>query len=128
MERGSDESDPGVPPISDVGPFADFIDSMRALDVPASDEIAGNDDLLLAIQDLPATALPATQQDLPAMAQGWRTEMTHGGRYWQWRRGSGFNRESRYGGKAEDLWASWPERKQSYERNKRTKARSTQTH
>ena len=36
-------------------------------------------------------------------ASDWRTEITHRGRYWQYRRGSGKNREYLPGGKAEKL-------------------------
>lgn len=34
---------------------------------------------------------------------GWRPEITRGGRYWQWRTGSGNKRRSAYGGKFETL-------------------------
>jgi hypothetical protein len=45
---------------------------------------------------------------------GWRIEVTGGGKYWQWRRGSGKNRQSRYGGKFRDLSEA---RKEAYRKN-----------
>ena len=54
-----------------------------------------------------------TEADVPALAakevpafvahagtsQDWRIEVTRRGKYWQWRKGRGKNRQSRYGGK-----------------------------
>lgn len=57
--------------------------------------------------DVPVMARSA----LPAMGGAWRIEVTARGRYWQWRRGRGKARESRYGGR----FASLPDqRKEQY--------------
>ncbi|WP_152976753.1 hypothetical protein [Herpetosiphon geysericola] len=53
----------------------------------------------------------------------WRTEVKENGQYWQWRKGSGSNRTSRYGGTFDQLST---ERKAAYEANKR-KRTTTQT-
>jgi hypothetical protein len=50
----------------------------------------------------------------------WRDEVTKQGQYWQWRKGSGAGRQSRYGGKFDELDAK---RKKQYAKNRRTKAR-----
>ncbi len=60
---------------------------------------------------------------LPLVSAQWRTEVQKRGRYWQWRKGHGKNRQARYGGKFEILS---DERKEAYERNK-TKLYQMQT-
>lgn len=50
----------------------------------------------------------------------WRIEVTGLGRYWQWRKGRGQARISRYGGKF-DLLSD--ERKREYHANKRKQTR-----
>ena len=54
-------------------------------------------------------------QTLPAISAQWRREVQKRGKYWQWRKGRGENRQARYGGKFETLPE---ERKRQYERNK----------
>ena len=83
---------------------------------------------MLAIPELPASELPALDPlpaHLPALETPWRTEITRRGKYWQWRRGSGRSRQSRYGGKTELLP---PERMKQYAINKTKKARVASTH
>ena len=76
-------------------------------------------DTILDIGEIPAAELPALPEvastELPALAAGWRIEVTRRGRYWQWRRGSLQNRQSRYGGRFDTLSA---ERQARYEFNK----------
>lgn len=69
-----------------------------------------------AIDELAAVADLSALPTMPAMQSGWRTEITHRGGYWQWRLGSGRQRQSRYGGKFSILPA---ERKKAYEANKK---------
>ena len=52
---------------------------------------------------------------LPAISAQWRREVQKRGKYWQWRKGRGANRQARYGGKFETLPE---ERKRQYEQNK----------
>lgn len=54
----------------------------------------------------------------------WRTEVKGNGQYWQWRKGSGSNRSSRYGGTFDQLS---DERKAAYEAHKQRRAATDQT-
>jgi hypothetical protein len=65
-------------------------------------------------------AIPTATDPLFA-SNGWRIEVTGSGKYWQWRRGSGKKRESRYGGKFDELGI---ERKKQYAKNRKSHARS----
>jgi hypothetical protein len=58
---------------------------------------------------------------LPVGGPGWRYEVTGAGRYWQWRRGSGRERQSIYGGAFETLPE---ERREAYHGNRKSKART----
>lgn len=73
---------------------------------------------------LPVCDVPPLISDdvppLPASGGTWRTEVKRRGKFWQWRRGRGDQRVSRYGGKF-DLLS--PERQAEYERNKRAQAK-----
>lgn len=66
--------------------------------------------LALTPEDDPG-AVPA----LPHVMAGWRIEVTRRGRYWQWRRGRASHRQSRYGGRFDQLPL---QRQEQYERNK----------
>jgi len=79
-----------------------------------------NDDVLAQIADVLAQV---DQRAGKAVAgTGWRIEVTRNGKYWQWRRGSGRNRESRYGGKFSMLD---PSRQAAYYENRKTHARTS---
>jgi hypothetical protein len=54
--------------------------------------------------------------DVPDKRVGWRVEVTRGGKYWHFRRGSHRNRQTLPGGKFESLSE---ERKQAYYDNAR---------
>lgn len=76
---------------------------------------------------LPEAVLTIDPDYVPVLAHqsdadtAWRIEVTGQGRYWQWRRGRGTNRKSRYGGKFEQLSQ---DRQAAYHQNRRTKART----
>jgi hypothetical protein len=55
------------------------------------------------------------------MATGWRIEVTHAGKRYQWRKGSGKERQSRKGGRFNTLEI---ERQAVYEKNRQSKSRS----
>src|SRR3990172_906742 len=59
---------------------------------------------------------------LPAVSAQWRIEVQKRGKFFQWRRGSGSNRQARYGGKFELLT---DERKMQYATNSKRKASPT---
>ena len=74
---------------------------------------------------LPEAVLTLNPDDVPLLAQtggvrAWRIEVTGQGRYWQWRRGRGADRVSRYGGKFNLLSE---ERKGQYHEHIKRKAR-----
>jgi hypothetical protein len=76
-------------------------------------------ELAKAVSQALAIKLPNAQ---PKLARsGWRIEVTGNGRYWQWRKGSGKNRESAYGGRFDNLSE---ERKAKYHENIKTYART----
>lgn len=57
----------------------------------------------------------------PPPGDGWRIEVFRGGEYYQWRRGSGENRQCVYGGKFTDLT---PEQQAAYHANRKSYSRT----
>ena len=104
-------------------------------DLPSA--VAGNRSQIVASNSGNRPARPAITGNLPKLriaskiattgtaknlaSTGWRIEVTGGGKYWQWRRGSGKRRESRYGGKFRELS---PERQAAYRQNVKRRRRA----
>jgi len=93
-----------------------------------ANEDAGEDVLPLVAKDQTDLALNVetafATSGKPQMYIGkklWRYEIQGEGKYWQWRKGSGKKRESKYGGTFETL----PDvkRKEAYSANKKSKSR-----
>lgn len=86
----------------------------------ASDEVPESDvpeESVVPVADVPEGDVPELDDvaDVPETAKGWRIEVTNNGRYYQWRKGSHGNRQTKKGGKFSQLDEA---RKESYERNK----------
>jgi hypothetical protein len=83
-------------------------------DVP-EDNVPEHSDV--PVDDVPEGDVPELDDvaDVPEVGKGWRIEVTNNGRYYQWRKGSHGNRQTKKGGKFSQLDEA---RKESYERNK----------
>lgn len=95
----------------------------RVWEAALPDSVLGLSDDVPALD--PADVPAINTQAVPALAasagtaQDWRIEVTRRGKFWQWRKGRGRDRQSRYGGKFELLS---DERKAAYHDNKRRQA------
>lgn len=103
------EQDAETPIFTDSGTCQNIADNVPESDVPELYSATKNDE--------PETGVPELGDagDVPEVAKGWRVEVTHNGRYYHWRKGSHANRQTKKGGRFEQLSA---QQKASYERNR----------
>jgi hypothetical protein len=107
-ESAADETDESVDSGSDV-PEAENLINKGFWHVP---ETQKTDVPEIGDGDVPETEIA----NVPEVRPGWRIEVTNGGIYWIWRRGSHANRDSNRGGRFGTLSQ---ERQEQYEQNKR---------
>lgn len=100
-----------TPIFTDSGTCQNIADNVPESDVPELCSATKN--------DVPEAGVPELDDagDVPEVVKGWRVEVTHNGRYYHWRKGSHANRQTKNGGRFEQLSA---EQKANYERNRQT--------